>query len=62
MDRFNRLFQKSRENTTSQLYNEMNQLVRLYASNVLSADTILAASDKPNNLEFDGFQQGFGNW
>lgn len=52
VDRFNRLFQKSTENTTSQLYNEMNRLVRLYASNFLTSDTILAANDNLRNLEF----------
>ena len=31
-DRFNRLFQKSTENTTSQLYDKMNRLVRLYVT------------------------------
>ena len=34
MDKFNRLFQKSTENTTCQLYSEMCRLVRLYASNI----------------------------
>lgn len=42
MDRFNRLFQKSTENTTCQLYTEMTRLVRLYASNVLKTDTVKA--------------------
>ena len=51
IDRFNRLFQKSTENT-SQLYNEMNRLVRLYASNFLTSDTILAANDNLRHLEF----------
>ena len=57
MDRFNRLFQKSTENTTSQLYDEMNRLVWLYASNFLSEETILAASDNLKNLEFDEANQ-----
>ena len=52
VDRFNRLFQKSTENTTLQLYNEMNRLVRLYASSFLTLDTILAANDNLRNLEF----------
>ena len=52
VDRFNRLFQKSTENTTSQLYNEMNRLVRLYASNFLTSDVILAASDNLRHLDF----------
>ena len=45
MDRFNRLFQKSTENHTCQLYAEMSRLVRLYASNVLQPEAIIAAGD-----------------
>ena len=40
MDRFNRMFQKSNENTTCQLYNEMCRLTRLYAANVLKCSII----------------------
>ena len=43
MDRFNRLFQKSTENTTCELYSEMNRLVRMYAANLLTNETILEA-------------------
>ena len=57
MDQFNCLFQKSTENTTSQLYDEMNRLVRLYASNFLSEDSILAGSDNLKNLDFDEANQ-----
>ena len=53
MDKFNRLFQKSTENTTSQLYDEMNRLVRLYASNFLNHETIQSISDNLKNLDFD---------
>ena len=53
MDQFNCLFQKSTENTTSQLYDAMNWLVRLYASKFLSDSTILAASDNLKDLHFD---------
>ena len=52
MDQFNCLFQKSTENTTSQLCDAMNRLVRLYASKFLSDGTILAASDDLKNLDF----------
>ena len=52
VDRFNRHFHKSTENTTSQLYNQMNTLVRLYAPNFLTSDTILAANDNLRFLEF----------
>ena len=57
MDRFNRLFQKSSENTTCELYNEMNRLVRLYAANFLTNETILEASDKLTHLNFDATNQ-----
>ena len=57
MDRFKRLFQKSTENTTSQLYDEMNRLVKLHASNFLSEESILAASDSLKNLDFDETNQ-----
>ena len=40
MDKFNRLFQKSPQNTTCQLYTEMSRLVRLYASNLLKRECI----------------------
>ena len=52
-DRFNRLFQKSTENTTSQLYNEMNRLVRLYASNFLTNETILEAGNNLKQLSME---------
>ena len=52
MDRFNRLFQKSTENTTCQLYSEMNRLVRLYASNLLKPESILEAGDDLSKLRF----------
>ena len=52
MDKFNKLFQKSTQNTTCQLYTEMNRLVKLYASNLLKADTILAAGENLSLLSF----------
>ena len=52
MDKFNRLFQKSTQNTTCQLYTEMNRLVRLYASNLLKPATILAVGDNLSILSF----------
>ena len=67
MDRFNRLFQKSSENTTCQLYSEMNRLVRLYASNLLKPETIVAARDNLSHLSFAYTEQladenlGLGN-
>ena len=41
MDRFNRTFQKSTENTTCELYTEMTRLVRIYAANVLTQEAVL---------------------
>ena len=67
MNKLNELFQKSTQNTTCQLYTEMNRPVRLYASNLLKADTILAAGDNLSNLTFDSTDQlpdenlGIGN-
>ena len=53
MDRFNRLFQKSTENTTCVLYNEMSRLVRLYAGNFLKRELILAAGDNLSLLSLE---------
>lgn len=50
MDRFNRVFQKSTENTTSQLYTEMSRLTRLYASNFLQRSTITSVGDDLRKL------------
>ena len=57
MDRFNRLFQKSTENTTCQLYAEMSRLVRLYASNVLQPEAIVAAGDNLSVLSLASADQ-----
>ena len=46
IDRFNIVFQKSTENTTCQLFDEISRLVRLYASNLLTKETIVAVGDK----------------
>ena len=67
MDRFNRLFQKSSENTTCQLHSEMTRLVRLYASNLLKTETITAAEDDltsfnfTRNKQLDDEDLGIGN-
>ena len=50
MDKFNRLFQKSTQNTTCQLYTEMSRLVRLYASNLLKPECIVAVGDDLSQL------------
>ena len=41
IDRFNRVFQKSTENTTCQLFDETSRLVRLYASHLLKKFSFL---------------------
>ena len=57
MYRFNRLFQKSTENTTCQLYTEMSRLVRLYASNLLKPEAIVAAGDNLSSLSLASTDQ-----
>ena len=53
MGRFNRLFQRSSENTTCELNVEMNRLVRLYAANLLTTEAILEANQNLKLLDFD---------
>ena len=53
MDHFNCVFQKSTENTTSQLYTEMSRLVRLYASNLLTREAVASVGDNLKNLPFN---------
>ena len=57
MDRFSRTFQKSSENTTCEVYDEMCCLVRLYASNLLKDEVILAVNDKMKELKLDASSQ-----
>ena len=57
MERFNKLFQKSSENTTCQLYSEMSKLVRLYASNLLKIESITAVGDNLKQLSFSSSDQ-----
>ena len=51
MDKFNRMFRKSNENTTCQLYNEMCRLTRLYAANLLKCSVITGLSDNLSLLD-----------
>ena len=61
------MFQKSTENTTCEVYNEMCRLVRLYASNLLKKEVILAVGYNLKELELDSSSQvtdehlGIGN-
>ncbi len=45
MDRFNRSFQKSTENTTCELYTEITRLVKIYAVNILTHEAVLEANE-----------------
>ena len=53
MDKFNRVFQKSSENTTCMLFSETCRLLRLYASNLLKSDVIVGAGDNLKGLRLD---------
>ena len=53
MDQFSKLFQASTENTTCELYIEMNQLVKIYAGNLLKPDIIIAAGDNLSLLSLE---------
>ena len=46
------MFQYSSENTAYQFHSEMTRLVRLYACNLLKAETITAAEDDLTSLNF----------
>ena len=67
INRFNRVFQKFTEKTTSQLYTETSRLTRLYASNILQRSAITSAGDDLKKLKLDCFSASrweFGrrNW
>ena len=53
MDRFNRSFQKSNENNTCELVTEINRLVRMYAVNVLTQNSVLQVGDKIHTIDLD---------
>ena len=53
MDKFSRVFQKSTENTTCQLYGEMSRLVRLHASNLLTREVISSVGDHIHHHNLD---------
>ena len=65
--KFNRLFQKSTQKTTCQLYTEMSRLVHLYASNVLKPESITVVGEDLSKLSFASTNQlvdenlGFGD-
>ena len=53
MDRFNRSFQKSNESNTCELFTEINRLVRIYAANVLTENSLLQVGDKIHTIDLD---------
>ena len=53
MDKFNRVFQKSTENTTCELYTEKCRLMRLYAANVLKTDSITSVGSNLSLLSLE---------
>ena len=53
MDKFNRSFQKSNENTTCELFSEINRLVRLYAVNVLTENSVREVGDKIHTIDLE---------
>ena len=53
MNRFSKQFQKSTENTTCEVYEEVSRLVRLYAKNLLTSEAVLAAGDNLTLLNFN---------
>ena len=55
--RFNKVFQKSTENTTCQLFDEISRLVRLYTSNLLSKESIVAVGDDLRLLNLEPSNQ-----
>ncbi len=56
MDKFNRMFQKSTENTT------MCKLTKLYAANVLKTDVITSASGNLRLLNLERESQMMKIW
>ena len=53
MNHFSRMFQKSTENTTCELYGEVCRLTKLYCKNLLTAEAILAADENLTLLNID---------
>ena len=51
------MFQKSTENTTCQLFDEISRLVRLYTSNLLSEESIVAVGDDLRLLNLEPSNQ-----
>ena len=69
-DKFNRVIQKSTENTTCELYTEMCRLTRLYAANILKTDAITSVGsnlsqlslERENQLDDENLGVGSDTW
>ena len=53
MDRFNRSFQKSNENTTCELYTDTVRLTKIYAVNFFTEEAVRKAGDKIHLVDMD---------
>ena len=53
MDRFNRSFQKSNENTTCELYTDIVRLTKIYVVNFLTEEAVCKAGDKIHLVDMD---------
>ena len=53
MDRFNRSFQKSNENTTCVLYTDIVRLTNIYVVNFLTEEAVRKAGDKIHLVDMD---------
>ena len=53
MDRFNRSFQKSNENTTCQLYTDIVMLTKICAVNFLTEEDVRKVGDKIHQVDMD---------
>ena len=53
MDRFNRSFQNSNENTTCALYTDIVRLTKIYVVNFLTEEAVRKAGDKIHLVDMD---------
>ena len=53
MDRFNRSFQKSNENTTCELYTDIVRFTNIYVVNFLTEETVRKAGNKIHLVDMD---------
>ena len=53
MNRFNRSFQKSNENSTCELYMDIVRLTKIYVVNFLTEEAVRKAGDKIHLVDMD---------